>query len=101
MAWLTGQVDSFKRMISVFNPAVLMLQETKTKKTGKIKLEIFIVFEKLRDNNEGGGLMSIVHQNMQPVLVPCDHSEFLEVDIFGNFGSIRTINSYGPQENKK
>ena len=53
VAGLTGKVDDLKRMISVFNPAVLMLQETKTKKTGKIKLENFIVFEKLRDNNDG------------------------------------------------
>ena len=43
--------------------------------------------------------MTIVHQNLKPVLIPCDHTEFLEVDISGRFGSIRTINSYGPQEN--
>ena len=43
--------------------------------------------------------MTIVQENMQPILIPDEHSEFLEVDIAGDFGSIRTINSYGPQEN--
>jgi hypothetical protein len=27
--------------------------------------------------------MTIVHENMEPVLIPDDHSEFLEVDIAG------------------
>ena len=42
--------------------------------------------------------MTIVHDNMNPILIPDDHTEFLEVDIFGHFGSVRTINCYGPQE---
>ena len=66
---------------------------------GTVKLKDFTIFEKLRENNMGGGLITIVHENMQPILIPDEHSEFLEVDIAGDFGSIRTINSYGPQEN--
>ena len=92
-AGLTGKIDSLKRTIQVFQPGVIMLQETKVKKEGKLKLANFTVFEKLRENNEGGGLMTIVHDNMKPILIPDEHSEFLEVDISGNFGSIRTINS--------
>ena len=34
---------------------------------------------------------------MQPI--PDDHSEILQVEISGYFGSLRTINCYGPQEN--
>ena len=44
--------------------------------------------------------MSIVHENLKPILISDDHSEFLVVDIGGNFRSIRTINCYGPQETK-
>ena len=73
--------------------------ETKVKKPGTVKLKDFTVFEKLRENNMGGDLMTIVHENMQPILIPDEHSEFLEVDIAGDFGSIMAINSYGPQEN--
>jgi exonuclease III len=98
-AGLTGKLDSLKRIIQVFHPGVVMIQETKLKKPGKIKLKEFIIFEKIRENNEGGGLMTMVHENMQPILIPDEHPEFLEVYIFGIFGSIRTINCYGPQEN--
>ena len=98
LAGMTGKLDSLKRVIEVFCPGVIMLQETKLKKQGKIKLKGFIIFEKNRDDNEGGGLMSIVHENLKPILISDDHSEFLIVDIGGNFGSIRTINCYGPQE---
>ena len=98
-AGLTGKLKSLKRIIQKFTPAGIMLQETKFKKLGQLKLAEYEVFEKLRETNEGGGLMTIMHENLNPVLIPCGHSEFLEVDISGNFGTIRTINSYGPQEN--
>ena len=87
-AGLTGKVDSLKRIINVFSPAVVMLQETKMKKQGKLKLEKFTIFEKLREKTEGGGLMTIVHQNLKPVLIPCDHTKFLEVDICKNKSKI-------------
>ena len=95
---MTGKLNSLKRAIEVFNPAVIMLQETKMKKIGNIRLQGFKNFEKLRENNEGGGLMTIVHEKMDPILIPNEHSEFLEVDISGQFGEIRTINCNGPQE---
>ena len=76
-----------------------MLQEVKLRKPGLIKLKEFILFEKHRENNAGGGLMTIVHEKMQPILIPDDHSECLQVDINVCYGSIRTINCYGPQEN--
>ena len=69
-----------------------MLQESKSKKEGKIKIKGFIVFEKIREKNEGGGLLSIVHENLNPIQISDDHPEFLIIDINGSFGSIRTIN---------
>jgi exonuclease III len=98
-AGMTGKLESLKRAIEVFNPGVIMLQETKLKRQGLIKLKDFVVFEKLRENTEGGGLMSVIHENLKPILISDDHSEFLVVDVTGNFGSIRLINCYGPQEN--
>ena len=98
-AGLNGKLESLKRIIQLFQPAVLMLQEVKLRKTRTVKLKQFIVFEKNRGSSAGGGLMTIVHENMEPIEIPNEHSEFLEVDINGSFGSIRTINCYGPQEN--
>ena len=99
-AGITGKLDSLKRAVEVFSPGVILLQESKLKQQGKIKLKGFVVFEKVRQNNEGGGgLLSLVHENLKPILIPDDHSEFLVVDIGGSFGNIRTINCYGPQEN--
>ena len=42
--------------------------------------------------------MTIAHEKMQPIQIHDENSEFLQ-DINGCFGSIRTINCYGPQEN--
>ena len=98
-AGLTGKSDSLKRLIQVKNPGIIMLQETKMKKTGKLQLQDFVIFEKIRENNDGGGLMTLVHENFEPIMIPDEHTEFLVVDIFGHFGPIRTINCYGPQEN--
>ena len=68
-AGLTGKLDSLKRLIAVFRPGVVMLQETKVKKPGKVKLKEFVIFEKIRENNQGGGLMIIVHENMSSFLM--------------------------------
>ena len=91
-------MKSLEIIIDTFSPGIILLQETKQKSTDQIRIPGYTIFEKIRENNEGGGLMSIVHFNLKPVLISSENSEFLEVDIFGNFGSIRTINSYGPQE---
>ena len=72
-AGLTGKVNSLKRLIEVFHPGIIMLQETKIKKSENIKLKDFTIFEKTRENNGGGGLMTIVHENMQPILIPDEH----------------------------
>ena len=99
VAGITGKSESLKRAIEVFHPGVIMLQETKCKKEGKLKLKGFLTFEKLRAENQGGGLMTIVHENLKPIQISDDHPEFFIADINGNFGSIRSINCYGPQEN--
>ena len=44
-------------------------------------------------------LMLILTYNIDMIDMIDDNSEFLVVDIEGNFSTIRTINCYGPQEN--
>ena len=81
-----------------------MLQESKLYKKGTYKLENHCVFEKLRESNEGGGLMTIIHENLEPVLIPTENSSKMSLNVLvveakiQNY-KIRFINSYGVQEN--
>ena len=70
IASLTGKAESLTNLISSFKPAVIILQETKLYKVGKYKAEGYCVFESLRNEKEGGGLMTLVHQKLNPVFIP-------------------------------
>ena len=47
-AGMTGKLDSLKRVIEVFSPGVIMLQETKLKKTGENKAKRICNFRKMQ-----------------------------------------------------
>ena len=62
------------------------------------------VFEKVRNQNEGGGLMTIIHENFKPVLIPMENNSKLCQNIMvveATVGKrrVRFINAYGVQEN--
>ena len=66
-------------------------------------MENFCIFEKIRDINEGGGLMTIIHENVEPVLIPTKNSSKMSLNILVveatiRKSKIRFINSYGVQE---
>ena len=69
-AGLKGKKDSFENLLKIFSPAIVMLQETKLYKRGTMKFENFQCFEKIRNEKEGGGLMTLVHKNFDPVVIP-------------------------------
>ena len=69
-AGLKGKKDSFENLLNTFSPAVVMLQETKLYKKGTMKFKDLQCFEKIRNDKEGGGLMTLVHQNFNPVIIP-------------------------------
>ena len=104
MAGLNGKLDSLKNIIQVLSPGVIMLQETKLYRQGKVNLQGFVIFEKLRGFKGGGGLLTAVHENFSPVLIEDDDQkkEILIVDIkYDNEVTIRTMNCYGPQEQNR
>ena len=80
-----------------------MLQETKLYKKGQIKMDNYCVFETVRGVSEGGGLLTMVHENFEPVLIPnTDHKNSVNILVVeANLGKsrIRYINAYGVQEN--
>ena len=68
-AGIMNKKDSFERNIELFKPAAFFLQETKIKSRNKIKLKDYTVFEHVRKNCGGGGLMTVVHNNLNPVSI--------------------------------
>ena len=102
-AGLKNRQDSLKSLISQLRPGVLMLQETKLYRMGAIKLQNLCIFEKVRGLNEGGGLLTAVHENLKPVQIPVKSDGKISQNILvveGVIGKIkvRFINSYGVQE---
>ena len=98
-AGLFNKKESFMRNISLFNPAVFFIQESKARVKNKIMLNDYIIFELLRNNSGGGGLLTAVHKSLKPVSINCDdEEELLVVEAKLAHTKVRFINGYGPQE---
>ena len=100
-AGILNKTDSFKRNISNFNPGVFFIQESKVPRKGKIKLSDYVIFERVRKVCGGGGLLTAVHKNLNPVSVGDDsEEEVLVVEAQLLDKKVRFINAYGPQEDE-
>ena len=99
-AGLKSKLESFYNTLNKFRPSICTIQETKNNKIGLIKLPGYQVFEKIRQNRGGGGLLTCVDVDLNPVLVSSckDGAEILTVEISIENKKIRIINGYGPQE---
>ena len=77
-----------------------MLQETKLYKSNQIKIQDFCVFEKLRPQNGGGGLLIAVHVKFDPCLVQSDQDNpnLIVVQCMIGNSSVQLINGHGPQK---
>ena len=82
-AGLYNKIESLKRITSFFNPGAIMLQETKARRKGKLKLLNYEIFENIRSESGGGGLLTAVHQSLEPFDVgECvDGEELLTVEV--------------------
>ena len=79
----------------------MTLQETKARKLGSIHVEGYQIFENIRVGGNGGGLLTAVDQNLNPVLISTgrdEDTEILTVQAKVGTNDIRIINGYGPQE---
>ena len=58
------------------------------------------MFEKVREKTGGGGILTAVHSNLDPVLVDTHEDDNEIIVVEGKLGSltVRFINAYGPQE---
>ena len=103
IASFNGKKESFLHMISEFCPGAVLLQETKLYQKGSVMVNDYCVFEKLRSQGEGGGLLTMVHENFNPVLIPVSSQvqaaeNILVVEAELGKQKIRCINGYGVQE---
>ena len=99
-AGLRGKMESFYNLINEYSPSIITIQETKHKKTGTIKMKGFQTFEKVRKNKGGGGLLTAVCDDLDPVLVSQGNEDIEIIVVEANLGikKLRIINAYGPQE---
>ena len=98
-AGLLNKMESLKRNVENFKPGVIFIQESKTKRKNKVKIKDYVIFEKIRKNNGGGGLLTGVHKNLEPISVGDEtEDEVIVVEAKLANKKVRLINAYGPQE---
>ena len=97
---LVTKHESLMNVLNTFLPSILTIQETFYNKKGMIKLKGYQIFEVIREERKGGGLITAVSDDLSPVLVTDREtsSEILTVQADVNGTSVRIINAYGPQE---
>ena len=101
-AGLKAKRDSLLSNIEFFNfPSCITIQESKLRNCGNFKLEKYQVFEKRREG-AGGGLLTAIDHNLDPVLIQSEDEECEILVVQCNLGKqkVRIINGYGPQEDE-
>ena len=65
-----------------------------------MEMENYEMFEKIRSEGSGGGLLTAVVKSLEPVLIEAanEETEILVVQVKFGGSKIRIINGYGPQE---
>ena len=97
---ISSKLQSLSYIVTSLDPSIICLQETKVRNAGKVKINNYSVFELVRKNSAGGGLATIIKNDLEPVWISegDDTVEILVVELHIKNLSIRIINAYGPQE---
>ena len=99
-AGLNSKKESFYKIINKFRPSVITIQESKLSRPGLIKIPGYQVFDRVRTNKKGGGLLTAADEDMDPVLIGTgsEDTEIMTIQVKVGNEDIRIINAYGPQE---
>ena len=99
-AGILNKKQSLMNCVSKYLPGALLIQESKCKRKGLIKINEYAVFEKKRKNVGGGGLLTAIHVSLEPVAVEASDDEHEVLVVEGKVGNLNVhfINAYGPQE---
>lgn len=97
---LKAKKESLFNIINEIKPSIITIQETKLRKSGQIKIPGYQNFERVRTGISGGGLLTSVLEDLNPVLIATSNDEAEIITVEANLGTerIRVINAYGPQE---
>ena len=99
---LKSKKESFVHILDTDKPQVFMIQETKLRRKNQIKVEDYELFEKVRTNKGGGGIMIGIKKDIDATPVDVspqdDELEILVVELELKDLSIRFLTAYGPQE---
>ena len=100
-AGIRSKLLTFKKVLNDLKPAVFFVEETKLKDVGQLKIENYVIYEKVRKNRDGGGGVAIgCLKELHPVWVKegNEQVETLSVNIFVKNMKIRCCVAYGCQE---
>ena len=99
---LKSKKESFLNLLSKENPQIFMIQETKLRRKNQFKVPGVEIFEKIRKNKGGGGLMIGINKEIDTTPVDVspqdDDVEILVVEIKLESLTLRILTAYGPQE---
>ena len=99
---LKAKLNSLRAAIAFFEtPSCITIQESKLRQANLVKLDGYVIFEKNREGL-GGGLLTAVVRDLEPVLISDGGEENEILVVQANVGKhkIRIINAYGPQEDE-
>ena len=68
-ASLLNKKNSLFSLIDKFRPGMILLQETKFKRKNSMRIPNYTVFEYVRKDSNGGGLLTAVHNSLEPMFV--------------------------------
>ena len=99
---MLGKKDSLISIIKSYSAAVCLIQESKVTRKGQIKIPGYQLFEIIRQNSEGGSLLTAIHDNLNPIFISGGETDDEILVVQANFGNekCRFINAYGPQESE-
>ena len=99
-AGLTSKKESLFSIVTLFKPSIITIQETKHTKNKNLKIPEYQNFERIRSGKSGGGLLTSITEDLNPILIHTANEdiELMTVEINVGEEKIRVINGYGPQE---
>ena len=90
---------TWKKIIRQSNASLWTMQETKCSQANQLKMDDFIIYEKVRSMREGGGVAIAAKKALNPVLIAEGNEEVeaISIDIHPSNIKISCTSAYGPQ----